>query len=119
MSAELHPRTDRLPVAWRALPISSYRGPTLRALPDLAQLPAPEASSPARTPVIRNAFLGREAPLRDAVRRLSLPDGKLVTIAGRSGVGKTRLSYEVARRVVVTFSGGTALIDFSVPDVRP
>jgi predicted ATPase/DNA-binding CsgD family transcriptional regulator len=69
--------------------------------------------------VIRNAFIGRESQLREVVRRLSLPDGRLVTIVGRSGVGKTRLALEVARRLVASYQGGIALIDCSVPDGRP
>jgi non-specific serine/threonine protein kinase len=68
--------------------------------------------------VIRNAFIGREGPLREVVRHLSLPDGRLVTIAGRSGVGKTRLALEVARRLAASYPGGIALIDCMVPDGR-
>src|SRR5689334_5900821 len=82
-SSDLQTRRDRLPLAWRPDTSLSYRGPVLRALPDLAQLPAREALAPARPPVIRNAFVGRDAALREVVRRLSLPDGRLVTITGR------------------------------------
>jgi predicted ATPase/DNA-binding CsgD family transcriptional regulator len=113
------PRPHDLPVAWRADPSPSHRGPTLRVLPDLHRDLAPQPPALARPPVIRNAFIGRDAQLREVVRRLSLPDGRLVTIVGRSGVGKTRLALEAARRLGASFPGGIALVDCAVPDVRP
>jgi predicted ATPase len=69
-----------------------------------------------RVPIARNAFLGRESALREVVRRLSAPDTRLVTIAGRGGVGKTRLALEVARRIGGGYPGGVVFIDLALAE---
>lgn len=53
------------------------------------------------------------------MRRLQRPDSRVVTLVGRSGVGKTRLALEAARRLTDAYPGGVAILDASVPDERP
>jgi predicted ATPase/DNA-binding CsgD family transcriptional regulator len=47
-------------------------------------------------------LLGRTVELAELLRMLDEPESRLVSITGRSGVGKTRLALEVVRRLVVT-----------------
>lgn len=72
--------------------------PALRAVSDEAHnLPA------ARTPLI-----GRDREL-DLVAKL-LPENRLVTITGPGGVGKTRVSFEVARRLAPGTADGVVAV---------
>ena len=58
----------------------------------------------------RAPLLGRDRDIDAAVRHLR--DGaQVVSITGRSGVGKTRLAAEVARRSAEVFAGATAIVD--------
>lgn len=81
--------------------------------------PTPDHPLPGRPPIVRNAFVGREASLREVVRWLLRPDARVVTLVGRSGVGKTRLALEAARRLTTSFPGGVAMLDGSDADERP
>ena len=49
-------------------------------------------------PVPENPFLGRESELRELEKLLAARETRLVTITGPGGMGKTRLSLEVASR---------------------
>jgi predicted ATPase len=61
------------------------------------------------------SFVGRAAEV-DEVARL-LATGRLVTVTGPGGVGKTRLAAEVAQRVVSGFADGAWLVELgAVPD---
>src|SRR5919201_6414616 len=63
---------------------------------------------PQRVPVPPTPLLGREhelAALADLLRR---DDVRLVTLTGRGGIGKTRLSLELARRLAPEFRDGSA-----------
>ncbi len=59
--------------------------------------PAPARTASGFLPVPRTRFVGRSLEL-DAVTQL-LSDSRQVTIIGPGGMGKTRLSQEIARRV--------------------
>ncbi|GAB4578069.1 MAG: BTAD domain-containing putative transcriptional regulator [Anaerolineales bacterium] len=61
-----------------------------RALP----FPPPVHLPPDATP-----FLGREAEISDLIALLISPNTRLVTLFGPGGIGKTRLSVEVGRRL--------------------
>lgn len=73
-------------------------------------LPAPTGTS----------FVGRE-PLIDELRS-AMGDGRLVTLTGPGGVGKTRLAVEAARRVLAEWPGGIWFCDLAaardLPDVQ-
>ena len=55
-------------------------------------------------------FVGREAEVAELVALLDEPDCRLLTLIGPGGVGKTRLSLEVAARKVDTFKHGVRFI---------
>ncbi|HKY14225.1 MAG TPA: tetratricopeptide repeat protein [Microthrixaceae bacterium] len=68
-------------------------------------------------PFLTTRFVGREED--DAALRAGLERGRLVTLAGPGGVGKTRLSIEVGHDLVSVFPGGVWLVDLtSVSDPR-
>jgi len=56
-------------------------------------------------------FVGREAELADIERLLS--EGRLVTLTGVGGVGKTRLALEAATRAVPDMPDGVFFVDFA------
>lgn len=57
---------------------------------------APTTSSSARLPRRLSSFVGREEELAEIHSLLETPECRLVTILGPGGIGKTRLSLEVA-----------------------
>jgi predicted ATPase/DNA-binding transcriptional LysR family regulator len=70
-----------------------------------------EAPPNSNLPVIETALVGREqelAELTDLIR-----GGRLVTLTGAGGSGKTRLAIEVAGRLVDDFPDGVYLVDLS------
>ena len=65
-------------------------------------------------------FVGRERYL-EAVRAL-LRSGRLVTLTGAGGVGKTRLALETAARVATDYPDGAWLVELATtadPDLVP
>src|SRR5258708_34860250 len=52
---------------------------------------------PTNLPVQRTGFVGREKEVAAAKELLLRPDVRLVTVTGPGGIGKTRLSGQVAR----------------------
>jgi predicted ATPase/DNA-binding SARP family transcriptional activator len=60
---------------------------------------------PDNLPQTTTAFIGREVEVKAVLRRLSRSSGRLVSILGPGGVGKTRLAIEAARRIVQTRPG--------------
>jgi transcriptional regulator with XRE-family HTH domain len=66
------------------------------------------------------SFVGRDRELA-AVRRL-LDEGRLVTLTGAGGMGKTRLAIEVARSLLDVYPDGVWLVELAVlgqPDLVP
>ncbi|CAM4012474.1 ATP-binding protein [Smaragdicoccus niigatensis] len=63
-------------------------------------------------PASRVALVGRESDIAAVSRRLMEP-GRLVTITGCGGMGKTTVALEVARRLESTFPDGIWLADLS------
>ncbi|MCB8924637.1 MAG: tetratricopeptide repeat protein [Ardenticatenaceae bacterium] len=57
-------------------------------------------------PAATTAFIGREVELAQVESWLSQPDGRLLTIVGPGGMGKTRLAQEAARTQLGTFADG-------------
>jgi len=78
-------------------------GPIRDALLASARAPARNAvddeRSRASLPLPLTSLLGREADVQTLALWLSAPEGRLVTITGPGGVGKSRLALEVARAV--------------------
>lgn len=57
----------------------------------------------------RTSFVGRERELREA--KVRLRDGRLLTLVGHGGCGKTRLAVEIARDTRWRYADGTWIVD--------
>jgi predicted ATPase/DNA-binding winged helix-turn-helix (wHTH) protein len=68
------------------------------ASPPLTNLPAPTSD-----------LIGRESPLSEIADIVAAH--RLVTLAGAAGIGKTRLSVELARRLLPEFADGVWLVE--------
>ena len=60
-------------------------------------------------PEVPTSFVGRDRELDQLLTRLAA--GRLVTVTGPGGVGKTRLALEAARRAAPTYTDGVFLCD--------
>jgi predicted ATPase/DNA-binding SARP family transcriptional activator/class 3 adenylate cyclase len=91
--------------------------------PDLESSFPPLRASPAQShnlPSRRTPFVGRVEDVESLEELLS--DNRLLTIVGPGGAGKTRLSIELAARLVPRFERGVRLCDLSPlndPDLVP
>ncbi|HET9287371.1 MAG TPA: BTAD domain-containing putative transcriptional regulator [Gaiella sp.] len=97
-------------------------GPALRELQrqildqdSSLELPIDRAES-ISLPAPPSSFIGRENDLNDAAALLSEPDVRLVTIVGPGGIGKTRFSIELARRLAHRFPDGVAWVALDAVD---
>jgi non-specific serine/threonine protein kinase len=63
-----------------------------------------------RLPAPLTSFIGRDRETREVMRLLDDERTRLLTLLGPGGVGKTRLSLEVARQVEHDFADGVAYI---------
>ncbi|MDX1993999.1 MAG: LuxR C-terminal-related transcriptional regulator [bacterium] len=88
---------------------------------DLGLLEGDDLPAPARAPLVAPAgvvhlptyttpFIGREEERADLIALLEDPATRLVTVVGPGGVGKTRLSVEVARAQASAFPDGVTFI---------
>jgi predicted ATPase/Tfp pilus assembly protein PilF len=57
-------------------------------------------------PAEMTPFIGREAQIVEAHRRLQQADCRILTITGASGIGKSRLAMQVASRAIGEFEHG-------------
>lgn len=92
----------------RATRLHQLTGPGLEA-----DLPPPATESPRRDnlPTPLTNFVGRERELADVVERMS--EGRLVTLTGVGGSGKTRLAIEAAREASTRFTDGVWLVELA------
>jgi predicted ATPase/DNA-binding SARP family transcriptional activator len=83
----------------------------LRLLRAPADPPRPERAAASNLPAPLTSFIGRD----DDLARIdaSLAAGRLVTVVGPGGAGKTRLALEAARRRRHEYRDGAWLIDLS------
>jgi hypothetical protein len=75
---------------------------------------AVQRAAPIRRPL--TTLVGREEEIDELVRRLAAPEeGRLVTLVGPGGIGKTRLALAVAQRLEdgEHFPDGVAFVDLS------
>lgn len=68
---------------------------------------------PSDLPVPRTAIVGRGKELAAAQQLLLREDVRLVTVTGPGGIGKTRLTLEVARQSLTQFPGGVYFVSLS------
>ncbi|MFF2774153.1 BTAD domain-containing putative transcriptional regulator [Streptomyces sp. NPDC058052] len=91
------------------------RGPVPIPLPVPAPAPGRAATAPAPVvPAALTGLVGRDA----AVEELGalLRTGRLVTLTGSGGVGKTRLALAAAARAASRFPGGVRLVELAALD---
>jgi hypothetical protein len=76
------------------------------------QVPASPARSrgPRPLPVASTSLVGRGRAIDEVAGLLERPEGRLVTLTGPGGVGKTRLAVAVAERVADRFDAGTVFV---------
>jgi predicted ATPase/DNA-binding CsgD family transcriptional regulator len=60
-----------------------------------------------------SSFIGREQELNELTRLLSREAVRLVTLTGMGGIGKTRLSLELANRMLAGFSDGVYFVELA------
>jgi predicted ATPase/uncharacterized protein HemY len=56
------------------------------------------------------SFVGRERELGEIAERLEVPQCRLLTLVGPGGIGKSRLAFEAARRMVGSFDDGVCFV---------
>jgi len=78
-----------------------YPGMVPAAFPPLTAF----AGHPANLPLRFTRFFGREQEIAQLTETLRSPETRLVTVTGSGGTGKTRLSLEVAERMIEQFAG--------------
>lgn len=82
--------------------------------PDLPRDFAPPRVSPAEVhnlPTSLSSFIGREREIAEVEELLAV--GRLVTLTGAGGCGKTRLALEVAARKLALFADGVWFVDLA------
>jgi predicted ATPase/class 3 adenylate cyclase/tetratricopeptide (TPR) repeat protein len=90
--------------------VYQLEAPFLEAeFPPLASLDNPEL--PNNLPSVVNAFVGRERELSEV--RALVGSGRLVTLTGAGGSGKTRLALQVAAELLDTTADGVWFIDLA------
>ncbi len=73
----------------------------------------PPAGGRPTIPVPPTALIGRERELAFAQQILADPRSRLLTLTGPGGVGKTRLSLEIAHHLADSFADGVAFVSLA------
>jgi predicted ATPase/transcriptional regulator with XRE-family HTH domain len=112
------PHPDTLRMLAEGLALGSVDRETLlqAARPDLR--PAPQSALRSygvdhALPVGGSPLIGREKELAHLVSRLRDHGGRLTTLTGSGGVGKTRLALEAARLAAPAFADGAVFVDLA------
>lgn len=101
--AELMARCVNIPTEETAAFVAYARGIPQTAAPDSWHTPATwqlAQKTPNNLPASPTAFVGREKEVATAATLLRSPEVRLVTMTGAPGIGKTRLSLQVARALL-------------------
>ena len=103
-------------MTWRCFSLST----SIRANRTRSQSRSPDARQ--RLPARTTSFVGRDRELDELVQMTQRDDGRLVTLTGLGGIGKTRLAVEAARALAPRFRDGVgyvALERLDDPDLVP
>jgi predicted ATPase/DNA-binding XRE family transcriptional regulator/Tfp pilus assembly protein PilF len=73
--------------------------------------PSPEPEKRSTLPIELSSLVGREREISEI--QLVLKSGRLLTLTGAAGIGKTRLAVEVAHRLADQHAHGAAFIDLA------
>jgi predicted ATPase/transcriptional regulator with XRE-family HTH domain len=73
----------------------------------------PQHLSRSNLPALLTSFVGRETQVAQVQALLSDGDVRLVTLLGPPGIGKTRLSFEVAAKLRSSFPDGVCFVGLS------
>lgn len=117
--------TDKLPLGVRLREVAPWQSdaaadPERRyqlAHPDLpGDFPPLRTGSPpaGQPPTYQSEFIGRPDEVADVAARLR--EGRLVTVVGQGGVGKTRLAVEVGERLTSRYPDGVRYCDVSLAE---
>jgi predicted ATPase/DNA-binding XRE family transcriptional regulator len=90
--------------------------------PPVAPLPSEPWGSPNNLPAQLSSFIGREEELATACALLRRAEVRLLTLSGPGGVGKTRLSLEIAATLLTDFEHGIFLVSLAAlrdPELVP
>jgi len=80
---------------------------------------APSSRGPRPLPVSTTTLVGREQAIGEVADMLTPPGGRLVTLTGPGGVGKTRLAVAVGERLRDRFDAGVVFVPLAeVTDPR-
>jgi non-specific serine/threonine protein kinase len=83
-----------------------------RGISSLPGFSPPSIKKPnSNLPAQLTTFVGREKEQADIIKRIN--KHRLVTLTGSGGVGKTRLSLKVGKRVLEDFADGVWLVEFA------
>ncbi|AGZ39471.1 BTAD domain-containing putative transcriptional regulator [Actinoplanes friuliensis] len=92
--------------------LGTRAGAELATLAEAVRRHDPTLTPPAPgLPGGRNRFIGRRAELDRAITLLGT--GRLLTVAGPGGCGKTRISYEMTREVATEYPGGAYVVELA------
>ena len=90
-----------------------------KAAPPALSISRATAFAPPILPVPLTRFFGREAELEQLCGQLESSEGRLLTLTGPGGSGKTRLALEVSHRLKHCFAGRVwflTLAEWNAPD---
>ncbi|HEU4321266.1 MAG TPA: adenylate/guanylate cyclase domain-containing protein [Acidimicrobiia bacterium] len=83
------------------------------ALESVAMMPRARPRAIAAMPATPMPLIGRSNDLRMAAELLMRDQGRVVTLTGPGGTGKTRLAVELAKALEIEFADGVMFIDLS------
>ena len=115
-----HAVKEHFPTSW-LVDLGRRRFKNLRQPEQIFQVAHPELQKdfprlrtldnlPNNLPLQLTSFVGREAEIRQIVNLLKQPHGRFVTLRGAPGIGKTRLSMQVAAEAADEFPDGVWFI---------
>ncbi|HET9495838.1 MAG TPA: helix-turn-helix domain-containing protein, partial [Chloroflexia bacterium] len=73
----------------------------------------PGFAGPHNLPAQRTPFIGREEEVAEVCALISRRDTRLLTLTGPAGIGKTRLSLQVAERMLGQFADGVYFVELA------